>query len=136
MIFSGAGGGYSKISNGTLVCFDFKTKALETLTPENSELARTHCAREIVYAVHADWVLLGELLPHGEQKAGKRYTRVYDCAQNRMFLLDAGTVPDGYAVGWMYDAKRQLVYAFTYRGEAWALKLEPKTAKPLFKAEE
>ena len=48
-----------------------------------------------------------------------------------MWRLDAGAVPDGYSVGWMYDARRKLVYSFTYRGEAWAIKLEPKTARPL-----
>jgi hypothetical protein len=31
----------------------------------------------------------------------------------------------------MYDAKRKLVYAFSVFGEAWAIKLEPKTARPL-----
>ncbi|MCY3022462.1 MAG: kelch repeat-containing protein [Planctomycetota bacterium] len=131
MILSGVGGGYSKVSNGTFLAFDFKTKALETLTPQNSDLAKTRNAREMAYVDHADWILIGELFPHHEQKAAKRYTRVYDCGNNKMFLLDAGAVPDGYSVGWMYDAKRKLVYAFNVFGEAWAIKLEPKTAKPL-----
>ena len=78
-----------------------------------------------------------EFSPCGrEQKAAKRYTRVYDCESNKMFLLDAGSVPDGYSVGWMYDAKRTLVYAFTVTGEAWAMKVEPKTAKLLEKGGE
>ena len=139
MIFSGAGGGYSKISNGTFVTFDFKSKALETLTPLNSELAKTHNAREMAYVEHSDWVLIGELYPYrgGDdgKKAGKRYTRVLDCDKNKMFLLDAGTVPDAYSVGWMYDAKRKLVYAFTHSGEAWAIKIVPQTAKALDSAE-
>jgi hypothetical protein len=46
-----------------------------------------------------------------------------------MLLLDAGNVPDGYSTGWMYDAKRRLVYGFTVLGEAWAIKIEPKTAR-------
>jgi hypothetical protein len=64
------GGGYSKLSNGTLLAFDFKTKALSTITPANSALSKTHNAREMVYVEHADWVLLGELYPHGERKEG------------------------------------------------------------------
>jgi hypothetical protein len=136
MIFSGAGGGYSKVSNGTLVSFDFKSQAVETLTPQNAELAKTRCARELAYVEHADWVLIGELYPPGEQKVAKRYTRVYDCGSSKMFLLDAGNAPDGYSVGWMYDAKRKLVYAFTVAGEAWAMKIEPKTAKLLEKGGE
>jgi len=123
------GGGYSKLSKGTLLAFDFKTKALETITPANSELSKTHNAREMVYVEHADWVLLGELYPHGERKEGAGYTRVYDCQQNKMSLLDAGDVPSGHSTGWMYDARRKLVYLFTYRGEAWALKIDPATAR-------
>ena len=65
----------------------------------------------------------------GDEKTGKRYTRVYDCAKNKMFLLDAGRVPAGYSAGWMYDARRKLVYVFTYRGEAWAMKIDPATAR-------
>lgn len=130
MLLSGVGGGYEKLSSGSFLAFDFKTKELSLVTPENTELARTRNARELAYIDHADWVLIGELYPPGrEKKAEKRYTRVYDCAKNKMFLLDAGTVPDGYAVGWMYDAARKLVYAFTYRGEAWAMKVNPATAK-------
>ena len=135
MVFSGVGGGYSKVSNGTFFSFDFKTQAVETLTPQNGDLAKTSCARELVYVDHADWVLLGELYPAGKQKSAKRYTRGYDCGNNKMFLLDAGNVPDGYSVGWMHDAKRKLVYAFTIGGEAWAMRVEPRTAKVVEKAE-
>jgi hypothetical protein len=135
MIFSGVGGGYSKVSNGTFLSFDFKSQAVETLTPQNGDLAKTRCARELAYVDHADWMLIGELYPAGEQKVAKRYTRVYDCGSSKMLLLDAGSVPDGYSVGWMYDAKRKLVYAFTIGGEAWAMKIEPKTAKVLEKGE-
>jgi hypothetical protein len=135
MILSGVGGGYSKLSNGTFLAFDFKTHALSTIAPENPELAKTHNARELAYVEHADWLLIGELYPPRQQK-GTRYTRVYDCSKNRMFLLDAGAVPDGYSTGWMYDAKRKLVYVFTFRGDAWALKLDPATAAPTEKPEE
>lgn len=131
MILSGVGGGYSKISNGTFLAFDFKTRELSTLAPENAEFAKTHDARELAYIEHADWILIGELYPAGEQKVPTRYTRVYDCAKNRMFLLEAGTVPDSYSTGWMYDSKRKLAYVFTFRGEAWAIKIDPATAAPL-----
>ena len=84
---------------------------------------------------HADWVLIGEPVRRGG-KTGKLYTRVYDCAQNRVFLLDAGgfeTFSDPhevtYGTGWMYDAKRRLAYVFSFRGEAWAMKINPQTAK-------
>jgi len=133
MLFGGVGGGYEKLSHGTLLAFDFKTKGLSTITPENSELAKTHNAREMVYVEHADWVLIGELYPSGEQRTGTRYTRVYDCQKNKMFLLDAGEVPFGHSTGWMYDARRKLVYVFTYRGEAWAMKIDPATARPVEK---
>jgi hypothetical protein len=129
MILSGVSGGYSKTSNGQLLAFDFKTKTLQTITPENSQWAKTHCAREMVYVEPADWIVIGELYPPGEEKGVKRSTRVYDCGKNAMFLLDAGDVPDGYSTGWMYDAKRGLVYVFTYRGEAWALKPVPAAAR-------
>ena len=136
MIFGGVGGGYQKQSAGTLLGFDFKTRQVETLTPGNAELAKTHNAREMTYVEHADWVLIGEMLVQGDPKTGRPYTRVYDCQAQKMLLLDAGPVPDGYSTGWMYDAKRKLAYVFTIRGEAWAIRIEPKTAKALEKPEE
>jgi len=135
MIISSVGGGYSKKSNGTFLAFDFKGRTLDVVTPQNSELNQTGCARELAYVAHADWVLVGDLLRTGDPKTGKAYTRVYDCAKNQMFLLDAGPVGAGYSAGWMYDAKRRLVYSFGYNGEAWALNLDPGTAKLLEKAE-
>jgi hypothetical protein len=131
MIFSSVGGGYSKTSNGTFLTFDFATKALEVLRPENANLAKTGCARELAYAEHADWMLLGDNVREGDPKTAKNYTRIYDCARNKMVLLDAGPVPDGHEVGWMYDAHRKLVYAFTTKGEAWAIKINPETARVL-----
>jgi len=131
MLLAGVGGGYQKTSNGTFLAFDFKTKELSVVAPANAELARTRNARELAYIEHADWVLIGELLPPARTKARKHYTRVYDCARNKMFLLDAGNVPDGHSTGWMYDAKRKLAYIFTFRGEAWAMKVNPATARLL-----
>jgi hypothetical protein len=136
MVLSGPGGGYEKVSSGSFVTFDFKTRSVDTVTPANPELARTRNARELAYVEHADWILIGETYPRGDSKAGKRYTRVYDCGANRMFLLDAGPVPDGHSTGWVYDAKRKLAYVFTFRGEAWAIRPEPRTAKPLDSAQE
>ncbi|MCX7805535.1 MAG: kelch repeat-containing protein [Planctomycetota bacterium] len=129
MVFSSVGGGYSKKSDGTFLTFDFKTKALETITPENAELNKTGCARELAYVEHADWILIGDLLKTGEGKSSKVYTRVYDCGRNMMFLLEAGPVEAGYSAGWAYDAKRKLVYSFSFRGEAWALKIVPEKAE-------
>jgi hypothetical protein len=129
MIFSGVGGGYGKKSDGSLLAFDFATHKLARLTPENADLGKTTCAREQAYVEHADWMLIGELAHVGDSKASPRYTRIYDCARNKMFVLDAGPAPDGHEARWMYDARRKLVYAFSTRGEAWALRLEPKTAK-------
>ena len=137
LIFSGVGGAYSKTSNGTLLTFDFATKALTIVKPENDELAKTGCARELAYVEHADWMLIGQNVRRGDPKTGKCYTRIYDCTKNKMFLLDAGgTVPDGYSVGWMYDAKRKLAYSFTTNGDAWALRLDPTAAKLVEKADD
>jgi len=135
MLISSVGGTYGKQSNGTFLSFDFKTKVLDVVTPENSDLNKTGCARELAYAEHADWLLIGDLLRQGDQKTGKLYTRVYDCEKNKMFLLDAGPVGAGFSAGWMYDAKRKLVYSFAYNGEAWALRLDPASAKLLEKPE-
>jgi hypothetical protein len=138
MIISGVEGGYAKLSNGTFCAFDFGSRSLSTLSPDNAEVAQTRNARELVYVDHADWMLIGDLVPRGNEKTGPFYTRVYDAGKNRMFLLDAGGFDDGrggrwisYSSGWMYDAKRRLVYVFTIRGEAWALKINPKTAQLL-----
>jgi hypothetical protein len=131
MLIGGVGGAYGKRSDGSLLSFDFQSRAITPVTPENAELAKTQNAREMVYVEHADWVLIGELYPSGERKAGEGYTRVYDCRKNKMLLLKAGDVPDGYSTGWMYDARRKLVYVFTFRGEAWALALDPASAKLL-----
>jgi hypothetical protein len=135
MILSGVGGAYQKPSNGTFLAFDFKTRSITALTPGNAELAKTINARELAYVEHADWVLIGEPVRHGG-KTGKLYSRVYDCARNKMFLLDAGGFESfgdphevTYSTGWMYDAKRKLAYVFSFRGEAWAIKINPQTAK-------
>jgi hypothetical protein len=138
MILSGVGGGYQRQSNGTLLAFDFRSRAVETLAPANAEWGKTRNARELVYVEHADWVLFGDQHRQGDEKTGKLYTRVYDCAKNKMLLLDAGDLADPrdpawvtYSTGWMYDARRKLVYVFGIRGEAWALKIQPPTAKLL-----
>ena len=136
MLFSGVAGGYMKRSNGSFLAFDFRTRAVEAVTPANPELNRTQRGRELAYVEHADWVLIGDHVRVGDPEKGKPFTRVYDCGANRMFLLDAGPAPDGYSVGWMYDAKRKLAYAFTTNGEAWAIRIVPETAARLEKAEE
>jgi hypothetical protein len=138
MILGGVGGGYQKEGDGTLLAFDFKTRSLDVLSPENADLAKTHNARELAYAAHADWVLFGELYRRGDDPGARLYTRVYDCARNKMFLLDAGDPSGGrgpqwlgYSSGWMYDPVRKLVYVFTILGEAYALRLDPAAAQLL-----
>jgi hypothetical protein len=90
----------------------------------------------LAYVGHADWVLIGDLFCRGDEKTGTFYTRVYDCRRNRVALLDAGGFLGrrgvrwvSYSSGWMYDEKRRLVYAFTVLGEAWALRINPETAR-------
>lgn len=129
MILGGVNGGYEKTSDGRFLVFDFKTRRLEHVVPGNRELARARNSREMVYLDHADCVLTGETVDRGEEKSRKQFTRIYDCAKNEAFLLDAGDVPSGHSTGWMYDARRKLVYVFTFRGEAYVLKFVPETAR-------
>lgn len=135
MLFSSVPGTSGKQSNGTFLAFDFQSKAITVVTPENSELNKTGCARELAYVEHADWMLIGDLIQQGDAKNSKTYTRVYDCANNKMFLLDAGPVIGGFNAGWMYDAKRKLVYSFAYNGDAWAMRINTATAQLLEKPE-
>ncbi|MDD4889284.1 MAG: kelch repeat-containing protein [Phycisphaerae bacterium] len=134
MLIGGVGGGYSRASNGTFLAFDFKTKSLEVVTPDNIDLGKVGISREMAYAEHADWVLIGDLLRAGDPKTGKLYTRAYDCAKNKMFLLDAGPVGAGFSAGWGYSTRDKMVYSLSYRGEAWGMRIDPKTATPLEKA--
>ncbi len=138
---------FGKISGGNLMAFYFKDRRVEKLNPANSELGKIRRNREMVYVEHADWVLFGEPRPAGAwdgkpinaaKKGEKYYTRAYDCAQNKWMLLDiGGGFPTGatYCQGWMYDAKRKLVYVVnTSSWGAWALKLDPKSVRKLSKA--
>ena len=117
--------------------FDFKTRAIEDLKPENTEIAVMGGVREMVYVPDADIVLFGSR-PYtvGSGKKGRTLTHIYDCAKNRYMLLDAGGVTYGHSSGWMYDAKRKNVYAIHCRGQCWALHVDPKTLKLLDKAPE
>lgn len=129
MLIAGVKGGYEKLSDGSFLSFDFKTQSLTPVVPDDAEKSRARNSRELAYVEHADCVLIGEQQVIGDKKTGRALTRIYDCAKNKSVLLDAGPVPDGHSVGWMYDAKRKLVYCFTFTGEAWALKLNWETAK-------
>ena len=124
-------GGYARRGDGSLTCYDFKTRKVEKLQPENAEVARVSNGRELVYADHADWVLLGEPFVAGKDENSPRYQRIYDCARNKYFLMDTGAFPAGatYSQGWAYDAKRKMVHVLTYRGDAYALRLDPASAK-------
>jgi hypothetical protein len=48
-----------------------------------------------------------------------------DCAKNRYVLLDGGAVAYGHSAGWMYDLQRRCAYVVTYRGECWAMRIDP-----------
>ena len=131
----GWGGGYQKAGDGRIYAFEFGSRKVEQLAPANAELGRIHNTREMVYLDHADWVLFGEPLVAGQGKTAKRCQRVYDCAKNSYFLMDAPGHPGGgHSQGWQYDAKRKLVYAVDKHGNAWALRLDPAEAKLLDKA--
>ncbi len=126
LIMSGVGGSYSIVSKGQFLAFDFKTKKLETIEPDNIEYNKTDCARELAYVEHLDWIIIGRRHLEGDPKTGKQYTRIYDCTNNKMMIIDAGPVPDsgGYGAGWMYDTKTKLVYVLNFRGEAHTIKLK------------
>jgi hypothetical protein len=131
----GWGGGYGKRGDGTITVYDFKTQAVEKITPGNLELGKTTGTREMVYVPEADLVLFGsEPYSVGEGKTGKRLTRVYDCAKNQYFLLDGGPVAYGHSAGWMYDTKRHCAYVITFSGERWAMRLDPGALSLLDKA--
>ncbi|MHC4915639.1 MAG: kelch repeat-containing protein [Planctomycetota bacterium] len=126
---------WREAGDGTLYAFGFKDRKLEKITPENLDLGKIAKAREMAYVEHADMVVFG--WPYPNQEAGKKYVRAYDCAKNRWLLLDVGGFPSGgyQSLGWMYDAKRKLVYAVNAnRWGVWALRLDPATLKPLEKA--
>jgi len=130
----GWGGGYAKKGDGSITTFGFETRKLGRLLPANIALGKLRNTREMVYLDHADCVLFGSTPHvHGDPKTPKRTTVVYDCARNRYLLLDAGEVPYGHSTGWMVDPSRKLVYVFTYRGAAHALRLDPQTATLLEK---
>jgi hypothetical protein len=124
---------WQKPGDGTLFAFGFKGRKIEKLTPANRDLGLIRQAREMVYVEHADMVLFGEAYPEENAKT-KQYVRAYDCAGNRWLLLDLGGFPTGgqRSHGWMYDARRKLVYVVDANTwGVWALRLDPKTAKVL-----
>lgn len=123
---------------GEFLAYDFKANQITKITPDNNGLYQSHCSREMVYVEHADWIVIGLLtrIGNAKDKNDRYFTPIYDCASNKMFLLEAGNVSDRISAGWMYDTKRKLVYSFSYRGEAWALKIDPASAKLLEKVPE
>ncbi len=138
-------GGWHKPGDGSLMAFHFKDRRIEKLTPANAELGRLTFVREMVYVEHADLVLFGTPFPWPATKDTKRYyVRAYDCARNRWMLLDIpGYSFGGPSVGrissegWLYDAKRKLVYVVNGNQWAvWALRLDPATVKILLQVKE
>ena len=142
----GWGGGYGKRGDGSITAFDFKTKTVEKIIPGNLELGTTSGTREMVYVPEADMVLFGsESYKAGraaantdsesdESKSRKGLTRIYDCAKNRYYLLDGGPVAYGHSAGWMYDSSRRCACVINFRGECWAMRIDPKTLTLLDKA--
>jgi hypothetical protein len=127
---------WQKPGDGALYAFGFKDRKLEKITPAGIEIGKIRQAREMVYAEHADMILFGYAWPD-ERSKEKKYVRAYDCAKNRWLLLDLGGFPDGgqRSHGWMYDARRKLVYVVNAnRWGVWALRLDPATLKPLTEA--
>ncbi len=126
----GWGGGYNKKGDGSITGFDFKTRKVSKLAPANPELGQISNTREMVYVDHADWVLFGgEPYRTSRERDAKQYTHIYDCAADKWMLLDAGASSYGHSAGWMYDAKRKLVYVINSEGAVYALRIDPSTAK-------
>ena len=120
-----------------MTAFDFKTRTVRKVIPENLPLGQTSGTREMVYVQEGDLVLFGsEAYGAGDPKTGRPLTRVYDCGKNRWCLLDAGPVAYGHSAGWMYDQKRRCVYVMTFRGECWAMRLHLPTLSLLDKTPE
>jgi len=127
-------GGWKKTGDGGLLAFHFRDRRIEKLTPANADLGGLIDAREMTYVEHADWMLFGDPYLVGKDQDARQYLRAYDCAGNRWVLLDVDGFPAGptHSQGWMYDAKRQLVYVVnTNRWGVWALRLDPKTVRTL-----
>jgi hypothetical protein len=139
MLLSGVGGGYNKKGDGSFLSFDFKTREIATVMPENAELnAAAGCVREVVYIEHADCVTVGDLVRVGDGKKTKArvFTRIYDCAKNKAFLLETGSAGSGFSAGWQYDAASKCIISFAFNGDAWALRFDPATATLLEKLPE
>jgi len=129
----GYGGGYNRAGDGRLTTFDFKTRRVAQHVPAAAELARIRNTREMVYVDHADWIAFAEPYVPPTRTSGGRYLRIYDCAADRYFLLDAGMGPacKVHGQGWCHDAKRKVVYVITVRGQVWAIRFDPASARLL-----
>ena len=69
-------------------------------------------------------------------EVARRSNKLGEFLQGPSLLLDLGGFPAApqRSAGWMYDAKRKLVYVVNAnRWGVWALKLDLKTAKTLTK---
>ncbi len=131
----GWGGGYNKAGDASLTTFDFRTRKIEKLTPAGAELGLIRNTREMAYVEGADWVAFAEPYFRGDRERARHYLRIYDCAKDRYFLLDAGDGPSRqfkvHGQGWCRDAKRKLLYVITIKGDVWALRFDPSAAKLL-----
>jgi len=68
------------------------------------------------------------------ENVGWTRTVVYDCGKSRYVLLDGGPVAYGHSAGWMYDTPRRCAYVVTFRGECWAMRIDPPTLSLLERA--
>lgn len=122
---------YNIDSDGTLYSFDFTSRKVEKIVPANLDYGKARNCREMIYVVHADYLLLVE----GTTKEGKYYNRVYDCARNRWLLIETGAEDQvqmsRHSTGLAYDGRRKVVFAITAKGKVWALKLKLGRAKVL-----
>lgn len=117
--------------NSDVFAFGMKDRAISKFTPGNPGLAKIW-RKEAVYVPQCDWVLL----VHTVEREGTAYHVVYDCANDRWMLYQAGPMTEKMPSpgrGLMYDAKRGLVYLITESGEQFALRIDPKSANVIDK---
>jgi hypothetical protein len=132
LLFARKGYGDKTGFDGKLHVVDWKTKAVNTLTPSNKEAAvAVPYLCQLRYDVANDLLLVGGTLPPAD---GVRRTPAYDCAKDQWVSLRiTGDDPSGksgrnVSLGMMYDPKRKLFWAVDTNSNVFVLHLDPKTA--------
>ena len=109
---------------------------LAALARPKADIAAMRCVREMAYVEHADWVIYNQPydVPYESSGPGRLF-RVYDCAKDKWFLLNARAGPTGMCIlqGLFYDARDKLVFAMNQHGAVWALRIDPPAARLLDK---